>query len=124
MTLKELYQSIGEDYDQAMRVLRVEKLLDKHIRRFQQNGVVEELLKAGDEMDPTKLFETAHAVKGVCANLGLKKLSDAAAEITEEYRPGSVRRLSDEEVKGRLASIREMYENVVKGIQSYEKTCG
>ena len=123
MTLKVLYQSIGEDYDQAMRVLRVEKLLDKHIRRFQQNGVVEELLKAGDEMDPTKLFETAHAVKGVCANLGLKKLSDAASEITEEYRPGNARKLSDEEVKGQMANIREMYETIIKGIQSYEETC-
>ena len=123
MTLKELYQDVDGDYDQAMRVLRVEKLLDKHIRKFPQNGVVEGLLEAGEGMDPTRLFETAHAVKGVCANLGLQKLSDAASEITEEYRPGNARKLSDAEVKDRMASIREMYENVTKGIQNYENSC-
>ena len=31
MTLKELYSKIGGDYDQAVRVLRMEKLIDKHI---------------------------------------------------------------------------------------------
>ena len=29
MTLQELYIEIGGDYDQAVRVLRVEKLIDK-----------------------------------------------------------------------------------------------
>ena len=124
MTLKELYQSIDGDYDQAMRVLRVEKLLDKHIRKFPQNGVVEGLLEAGEGMEPTRLFETAHAVKGVCANLGLQKLSDAASEITEEYRPGKERKLTDAEVTARIASIRGMYEIITKGIQSYEESNG
>ena len=49
MTLRELYSSIGEDYEQALRVLRVEKLVDKHIRKFTQNGVIEALLAAGKE---------------------------------------------------------------------------
>ena len=91
MTLQELYQSIGGDYEQALRVLRMDKLIDKHIRKLTKNGVVDNLLAAGDTMDPTQLFETAHAVKGVCANLGLKTLSDMASEIAEEYRPGNVR---------------------------------
>ena len=82
MTLQELYQSIGGDYEQATRVLRMDKLIDKHIRKFTKNGVVEALLAAGNTMDPTALFETAHAVKGVCANLGLTALSDTASEIT------------------------------------------
>ena len=34
MTLPELYQTIGGDYDQALRVLHIEKLIDKHIRKF------------------------------------------------------------------------------------------
>ena len=46
MTLQELYQNIDGDYDQAIRVLRIEKLMDKHIRKFNQNGVVKEVLAA------------------------------------------------------------------------------
>jgi HPt (histidine-containing phosphotransfer) domain-containing protein len=120
MTLQELYQSIGGDYEQAIRVLRMEKLLDKHIRKFAQNSVVENVLAAGETMDPTALFETAHAAKGVCANLGLKDLSDAAGEITEEFRPGTPRSLSDDEVRAKLQKIAARYAEITAGISAYE----
>ncbi|MBQ3906917.1 MAG: Hpt domain-containing protein [Lachnospiraceae bacterium] len=122
MTLQELYETIGGDYDQALQVLRVDKLLDKHIRKFASSGVVEGLLGAGESMDQTELFEKAHACKGVCANLGLMKLSKLASEITEEYRPGNARTLSDEEVKDRIAAIRELYAQTAEGIRKYEES--
>ena len=121
MTLQELYQNIGGDYDQALRVLHIEKLIDKHIRKFPKNGVVDTLLDAGKTMDPTGLFETAHAVKGVCANLGLTALSDAAAEITEEFRPGNARKLSDAEIGEKLHNIEDMYNRIKEGIRQYEE---
>ena len=120
MTLQELYQIIEGDYDQAIRVLRMEKLVDKHIRKFTSNGVVEGLLAAEKTMDPTELFEKAHAVKGVCSNLGLTKLADAASLIADEYRPGKARSMSDDEVKEKLRFIGELYEKTVAGIQRYE----
>ena len=92
MTIQELYQNMGADYEQAIRVMRLDKLVDKHIRKLAANGVVDQLIEAGRGMNPTELFETAHAVKGVCANLGLTRLSEAASEIAEEYRPGKSRR--------------------------------
>lgn len=119
MTLQELYANIDGDYDQAMRVLRMEKLLDKHIRKLTTNGVVENLVAAGEGMDPTQLFETAHAAKGVCANLGLTKLSAAASEIAEEYRPGNSRKMTDEEVKEKLKEIDAMYQVAAEGIRQY-----
>lgn len=121
MTLQELYQKIGGDYEQAMRVLRMEKLLDKHIRKLTKNGVVEQLLAAGESMDPVQLFESAHAVKGVCANLGLTGLADTASEIAEEYRPGSSRRMTDGEIMDRLRRIKELYQLTAEGIQQYEE---
>ena len=119
MTLQELYQSIGGSYEQALRVLRMDKLIDKHIRKLENNGVVEQLLAAGETMDATQLFETAHAVKGVCANLGLESLADMASEIAEEYRPGKSRRMSDDEVKARLGKIAEKYRETAEGIRRY-----
>ena len=122
MTLQELYQNIDGDYEQAMKVLRMDKLLDKHIRKLTKNGVVEQLLAAGKDMDPTQLFETAHAAKGVCANLGLVKLSSAASEIAEEYRPGNPRRFTDDEVKEKLDAIAALYQKTADGIQAYEES--
>ena len=121
MTLQELYQSIDGNYDQAIRVLRMDKLVDKHIRKLTKNGVIEALLAAEETMDPTQLFETAHAVKGICANLGLTKLSSAASEIAEEYRPGNTRRHSDEQVHEMLRGISALYQYTADGISRYEE---
>lgn len=119
MTLEELYASIGGDYSQALRVLRVEKLVDKHIRKLSKNGVVDNLLAASDGMDPTQLFETAHAVKGVCANLGLTGIAEIASEIAEEYRPGNSRTMTDDQVKEKLQAIAVQYERAKEGIDRY-----
>lgn len=122
MTIRELYQKIGGDYDQVINVLRMEKLVDKHVRRFADNGVVDKVLAAGEDMNPTELFETTHAMKGVCANLGFTELTKAASELTEEFRPGHERMLTDDEVRARLSAIRETYQRVLEGLREYEAT--
>ena len=121
VTLQELYQNIGGNYDQAIRVLRVEKLIDKHIRKFTKNGVVEKLLEAGSRKDPTEMFECAHAMKGVSANMGLNDLSEMASEIAEEYRAGNPRKMSDAQVDQILSDIAARYEKTVAGIRAYEE---
>ena len=119
MTLQELYQNIGGSYEQATSVLLMDKLIDKHIRKFPNSGVGESLIAAGREMDPARIFETAHSMKGVCANLGLTGLAEAASELAEEYRPGNARKLSDAEVKEKLARLEELYNTAVEGIRRY-----
>ena len=121
MTIRDLYQNIDGDYDQAISVLRVDKLVDKHIRKLTGNGVVEELIDAGKRMDAAELFEKAHAVKGVCSNLGLTKLSGLASEVSEEFRPGNARKLTDGEVRKRLEQIEELYRKTADGIRRYDE---
>ncbi len=121
MTLAELYETIDGDYEKALRVLRMDKLIDKHIRKLTNNGVIDKLLAAGAAFDAVQLFESAHAAKGVCGNLGLMKLSNAASEIAEEFRPGSVRKMTDEEVKEKIAAIAALYERTSDGIRAYEE---
>lgn len=121
MTLKELYESIDGDYEQAVRVLRMDKLIDKHIRKFTKNGVVEKLVAAGKARDAAEIFECAHALKGICGNLGLKSLADPASELAEEFRPGNARRMSDEEVDRLLAAVSDRYRKVDEGIHRYEE---
>ena len=119
MTLQELYQNINGDYEQAIRVLRMDKLVDKHIRKLTQNGVVDKLIDAATRMDPTEMFETAHAMKGVCANLGLTRLSEAVSELAEEYRPGKDRRFTDGQVKEKIGRIEALYKQTAEAIQAY-----
>lgn len=120
MTVRELYDEIGGNYDQAIRVMKMDKLIDKHIRRLKNSSVFDAVFEAGESMDPVRLFESTHAMKGMCANLGLDKLAECAAKITENYRPGSTQTLSDDEVKDILDEIKRLYQITIDGIDRYE----
>lgn len=120
MTLQELYTLIGGDYEQATKIMRRDRLIDKYIRKLSSSPVGDALADAGAKMDPTALFESAHAMKGVCANLGLVALSQAASDLAEEFRPGTPRSLSDEAVKAKLAEVAELYQRTINGIHQYE----
>ena len=122
MTIQELYEKIGGNYDQAVRVMKSERLIDKYVRKLKNSGVDAMLAEAGASMDPTKLFESAHAMKGVCSNLGLDALAKAADEITEEFRPGNPRKLSDDAVREKLRAIDERYRATAEGIRAYEES--
>ena len=119
MTVKELYAKIGGNYDHAVQIMRMDRLIEKYIRKLTASPVNTDLQAAGAQMDPVGLFENAHAMKGVCGNLGLDALSKAASDLSEEFRPGNPRTLSDEQVKQRLAEIDRMFQAVVDGISSY-----
>lgn len=120
MTLKELYTLIDGDYDRAIAVLRIEKLIDKHIRRLPGNAIFTDLDEAGKTLDPTRMFDAAHAIKGVCANLGLVKLSDVASELSEEFRPGNARTMSDGDVRKKIAEVDALLKKANDGISRYE----
>ena len=122
MTLKELYAKIDGDYDKAMQVLCIEKLLDKHIRKIPDNHIFADLGNAGHSMDENAIFESAHAIKGVCANLGLVKLADMASEITEEFRPGHERKMTDDEIQVLIDKTMTQFSKTAEGIKEYEQT--
>ena len=121
MTIKELYDRIGGNYDQAIRVMKSDRLIDKYVRKLTASQVAESLAEAGKTMDPVKLFESAHAMKGVCSNLGLEALANAVNESNEEFRPGNARRLSDADVQSRLDAIARQYQITAEGIRDYEQ---
>jgi ethanolamine utilization microcompartment shell protein EutS len=121
MTLQELYTLIDGNYDHAVQIMRMEKLINRYVLKFPGNDLNAALMAAGESMDPARLFESAHAMKGVCANMGFDKLAEAVGIITEEFRPGNTRSLSDDEVKARIADIGVMYRHTVDGIRQYEQ---
>ena len=119
MTVEELYEQIGGNYAHAQQIMRKDKMISKYLLKLRESGVFEGLMEAGETLEPAAMFEKAHAMKGVCANLGLDALSHAAAEITEEFRPGSARKMTDAEVRKKLDALGEMYQRTIKGIEEY-----
>ena len=119
MTIQELYDQIGGSYDHAVRIMRMDKMISKYLLKLTDSDVCDRLKEAAGSMDPGALFESAHAMKGVCANLGLDDLAAAVSEVTEEFRPGAVRKLSDDEVKEKLDGIFAKFERTKAGIEEY-----
>ena len=120
MTLEELYSKMGGNFAHAKQIMKMDKLIDKYIRRLKDSNFDERMAEAAETMDSTGLFESAHAMKGVCANLGLDELADAAEEITEEFRPGNARKLTDEEAGAKVAAALEKYRYSLECIEEYE----
>lgn len=120
MTLQELYTKIDGDYEQVCRVLRLDKLIDKHIRKFAHIELIEQLNNAKADLNPNDIFEITHALKGVSANLGLTGINRLSSEITEDFRPGNQRKLSDEEVRNKIDEINSEYLKIVDGVKEYE----
>ena len=120
MTVEELYASIGGDYAAAKKVLMMDKMIARFVGKLPDDPSFERLMTAGETMDAAGIFNGAHAMKGVCANLGLTTLSAAAGELCEEFRGGRAGRLSDAEVTERLQAIRELYERTVAGIRAFQ----
>lgn len=120
MTIQELYDQIGGSYDHAVRIMRMDKMISKYLLKLTDSDVCDKLKEAAGSMDPGALFESAHAMKGVCANLGLDDLAAAVSEVTEEYRPGAGRKLSDDEVKAKLDEIFSKFEKTKAGIEEYK----
>ena len=119
MTVQELYENIGGSYDAAKSILQMDRLIGKFIVKFLDDKSFEKLASSWEARDAAGTFEGAHAMKGVCANLGLSSLSAAASELAEEFRPGNPRKLGDEEVDGRVAAIREQYDRSIEGIRAF-----
>lgn len=119
MTLQELYAQIGGSYDDAKRTLPMDKLIAKFVVKFLDDKSAERLFSAWDARNTTEIFEGAHAMKGVCANIGLTALSASASAIAEEFRPNKERAMDDAEVQRRVDELRADYARVTEGIRAF-----
>ena len=119
MTVQELYNNIGASYDSAKRILLMDKLIGKFVLKFLDDKSCEKLMTAWDTKDAVGVFEGAHALKGVGANLGLNHLSEQASAIAEEFRPGNARTMDDAAVTAKLAALKADYDKTIEGIRAF-----
>lgn len=88
MTVAELYDILGADYNEAVGRLMSEKLISKYIIKFLDDPSYARLMEVwkGDKNEE-ELFKAAHTLKGVGLNLALSNINQYVLPITENYRP-------------------------------------
>ena len=119
MTVEELYTSIGGNYNGAKSILQMDKLISKFIIKFLDEKSYERLTTAWANRDAEGVFEAAHALKGVSANLGLEEISHRASDISEEFRPTHARAMDDAEVERLMSELDGVYQRSIEGIRAF-----
>lgn len=109
MTIKELYENIGADWqDVLQRFGGNEAIVKKFAIKFLEDPGFSDLKDALAERDLESAFRAAHTLKGVCLNLGLSNLYGPTHDITEVLRAGSFD--GTEEL---LAAMEVQYQKIV-----------
>ena len=66
MTLAELYEQIGGNYDHALQIMRKDKMINKYLVKLKDSGVYEGLMEAG------KTLATALTNEGTLPDLAIE----------------------------------------------------
>lgn len=110
MTLKECYESLGANFDQAVtRMCNKESMLLKFAMKFPADTTYPTLVQAYEAGDIPTAFRMAHTLKGLCLNLGFDKLRESSSALTEALR----------DTENPAPNAAELYETVK---QDYEAT--
>ena len=111
MTLKEFYDSIGENYQDVLRRLCSEDLIRRLVIKFPQDETFPALQTALKQQNTEAAFRAAHTLKGVAVNLGFGQLYRAAAELTEVLRAGQI-----EAAPPLFAETEAAYQQIIRAI--------
>ena len=86
MSIKELYQALGGNYEEALGRLYNDDLIKRFLKMFAANDFPVSLKRALDAKDARALFEAAHGLKGVAGNLALAPLYELSSSLCESTR--------------------------------------
>lgn len=108
MNVKEAYESIGADYQDVLRRLMNDALVERFAGKFLEDDSFANLKAAMAAGDAKAAFMASHTLKGVSQNLGLTNLYKPAHEICEELRGGEMGRAPE-----MFGAVEEQYERTV-----------
>lgn len=117
MTIQECYEKLGGSYSEVSSRLPSLRLVEKFIGKFLEDDSYQALCDAMGAENRTEAFRAAHTLKGVCANLSLGRLQNAAGALTELLRgegdtiPG--------EAAGLMEEVRQAYQVTAEAIRAY-----
>ena len=113
MTIREVYVYVGGNYDETVKRLGSEEIVNRFAERFLSDGSFRSLEKAFEAGDEEAAFRAAHTLKGVAKNLGFSDLGESASVLTEILR----NRVFDG-AKPVFEKVKSDYERLTRAISS------
>lgn len=114
MTLQECYAAMGGNYDEVLGRLRSERLVQKFVVKFLNDGSYDLLCQSLEAGNYEDAFRAAHTMKGVCQNLSIDRLDASSSALTEALRSGWT-----PEAEGLFRQVQEDYRITVEAIRAF-----
>ncbi|EOS65126.1 Hpt domain-containing protein [Oscillibacter sp. 1-3] len=119
MTLQECYAAMGGNYDEVLGRLRSDRLIQKFVLKFVDDGSYQLLLDSMSSQNYEEAFRAAHTIKGVCQNLGLTRLLNSSSQLSEALRHGYT-----PEADGLAEQVGRDYQDTVGAIRAFQAAAG
>lgn len=117
MDIKECYEKLGGDYEEAKSHLPSEKIIVKYTLKFLNDKSFDELTSAMEARNWEIAERSAHTLKGICQNLSFNNLQKSSSDLTEAVRAREV------ENAGELYSkVAADYNRVVAAINEFNQS--
>ena len=119
MTLQECYAAIGGDYAGVTSRLPTERMVQKFVLKFLNDGSYDLLVRSMEAEDYAEAFRAAHTIKGVCQNLDFTKLYRSSSALSEALRNGLT-----PEAPALVEQVKADYRQTAGAIQAYRTANG
>ena len=111
--IREKLEGVGIDVNDLMeRLMGNMTLISRFFKRFPDDASYERMVAGIEKGDVEEAFRGAHSLKGVCANLSMKRFLTVLNPLVDKLREGQL-----DGVPVMLSSVDEEYRKVVTMIQ-------
>lgn len=115
MTLQECYEALGGDYEEVINRLRSERLVQKFVLKFLDDGSFVLLTESMEQENYEEAFRAAHTLKGVSQNLSFTELYQVSSAMSDALRGGVT-----PEAPAIFEQVRDTYAKVCTAIQEFQ----
>ena len=118
-TVRKQMEENGADVETTLkRFMGNEKMYMKYIMKFLDDKNFDSIRENLESQNYEAVFNAAHTLKGVTANLGLNPVNAASAEISELLRGKAASEVDAEKVNAVFLELTESYERFRKVLEA------
>ena len=117
MTIRECYEKMGANYDEAASHLPSEKLIVKYVNKFLGDKSFEELTVAVKAKDWEMAERSSHTLKGISQNLSFNNLQKSSADLNDALKSRNT-----ENAEELYSQIEADYNRIVSAINEFNES--
>ena len=115
-SVEKFYMAVGADANEVVtRLGGSAAMVGRFLEKFKEDESFAKLGAALDDGDVENAFREAHTLKGLCANLGIQRLFERAADVTEILRAENL-----SEARRAFPALRTEYEITLEALAHLE----